>query len=178
MFRSKSNSMKTINYLLILSIAIASASCAGKKFDYQSAYKFKSPKSQHFDYQLNDLSAANSTDIISKGLILNDTEIDSNNEIKKATVESSPKVNSKREEILSQLSKKERKIFSRVEKKIERKLEAKPAASKSVNAKVYTGVIVGAAGLVLMILTSGTLGAIGGIALLVGLIFIVWGLLE
>lgn len=170
--------MKTINYLLIICIAIASISCAGNKFDYQSAYKFKSPNTKHIGIYPNEPDGDFSADIMTTAPSQKNIELNKNIEFPAAKVNSNLTENTTDEQILTSLSKKERKIFNRIEKKIERKLEAKPAASKSVNSKIYTGVVIGGAGLILMILAGGTLGAIGGLALLVGLGFIVWGLLE
>jgi len=44
-----------------------------------------------------------------------------------------------------------------------------------MNRKIFLGILIGAAGLVLLIIGGSTLGAIGGIGLVVGLVLIVWG---
>ena len=49
-------------------------------------------------------------------------------------------------------------------------------ATQGIDGKVYIGAVIGAAGLVLLIL--GVASAVGGLAVVVGLVFIVWGLIE
>ena len=51
-------------------------------------------------------------------------------------------------------------------------------AAKSLSGKIFLGILIGAAGLVLLIIGGSTLGAIGGIALVVGLVLVVWGFIE
>ena len=49
-------------------------------------------------------------------------------------------------------------------------------ATQEITGKVYIGAVIGAAGLVLLILNVAS--GIGGLAVVIGLVFIVWGLIE
>lgn len=149
-------------------------SCAGKKFDYATAYKFKPQKTNHLSHTLTStpeiLSASAETEI--------PVSLNEKNEIfrtERVAENVAPLVESKKE---IKASHKLQKLTKKIERKVERKLEKKAASGVSITGKVYAGLVIGAAGLVLMILGGSTLSAIGSIGLLAGVILIVWGLLE
>lgn len=76
---------------------------------------------------------------------------------------------------MARLSPKEKKeVIREVERDIKELKKAKKKASIE-NRKVYSGIIIAAAGLLVAILVSGTLGGLG---ILVGIVLIAWGLIE
>ncbi len=71
----------------------------------------------------------------------------------------------------------ERMVLKKMDKKIKYKI-APDKTDALLDNKIRTGVIVGVIGLVLAILTTGILGVIGSLLLALGIILIVWGVLE
>ncbi len=170
--------MRNVRILLSLIIsALLLNGCAKQSFDYASAYKFKVNQMHKKDAKTAEAIPVNhetslNAEINNVNPVLEFSETESSEII--AGIQASA-TNSKEE---SRMVAKAKKLEQRIAKKI-KKMESKTVASrKSVNAKVYTGVVIGAAGLILFILFGGTLGTIGALGVLVGLIFIVWGLLE
>lgn len=73
---------------------------------------------------------------------------------------------------IEKLSTKDKKT---VLKEAKKDIKALKKQSKITNQKIYVGLIVALAGLVVAILAS---GALGGLAIIVGVVLIVWGLIE
>jgi hypothetical protein len=175
MFKQKTKTMFRISTICILSVfAGVLFSCSGKKFDYASAYKFNPKITSHLRAELNDkpsnlsVSSAPEVSIVSEELKFNETE--------RSTPEVVPVAKTKKE---VKTERRLQKLTQKIQRKVERKTVKKTAAAgMSITGKVYAGLVIGAAGLVLMILGGSTLSTIGSIGLLVGVVLIVWGLLE
>jgi hypothetical protein len=169
---------KNISPVIVIMILALMTSCASKKLDYATAYKFKVQKMYTAEEVIKlDYLTSNDDDIQS-------LSSEATMPLSFKSQEDNKAFSQKENIVENSKSTKMQKRFSRREKKIEKRMEKASnekftsSKSKSVNSKVYTGIVVGGAGLILAILFGGTLGLIGGVAVLVGLIFIVWGLLE
>ncbi len=173
-----------MRYFLFL-LAIVSLSCSSSKFNFDSAYKFS-----QYDYSsrnsAQDLKIAEPpTDYLASirpsGYGLNDIpklgqleRIQHLKQLFSTDVSTLTKERRRefRKEVKSEL--KNLRKLKKENKTLVKELK-KDDATKRVNSWVYTGLVVGGAGLVLLILDVATI--VGVIALLVGLGFIVYGLL-
>ncbi len=178
--------MKTIifrSFLTILGFGLFA--CSSSKFDYQSAYKFS-----HHNYQKSTPGDINhSEDAPVQALASADPDFGpvpvSRPQIAFVKTENdaatSVDVSNKRN--ITKLTREEKKAFKqdikRQLRKIsqERKLAKKESGKKAaqMNRKIYTGLIIAGAGIVVAILASGT---VGGLAIIVGVALIAWGLIE
>ena len=184
-------------HLVLCSILLVGGCSTSKKFNFNAAYKFS-----YYDYSKQSVSpsppadnlvASTDSEIlvippkISDGSLRTaqpqfkpDLKDLSQTELKQIRKELKQEIRSLDSEIESlEKSKKlvpeqDRSTFesSITEKKVQRD------AVKAMNHKIFLGILIGAAGLVLIIIGGSTLGAVGGIALVVGLVLIVWGLIE
>ena len=73
------------------------------------------------------------------------------------------------------LSSKEKKVLIKEVRKDIKELKKAQKKSSIENRKIYAGIIIALAGIVVAILVSGT---IGGLGILVGVVLIAWGLIE
>ncbi|MDN5213934.1 hypothetical protein QQ020_17800 [Fulvivirgaceae bacterium BMA12] len=178
--------MKKIIFRSFLTIfGIGLFACSSSKFDYQSAYKFS-----HYNYQKPtpiDLNQSENAPV--QALASADPDFGpvpvSRPRIDFVKAENEPvnNVDVSNKSSFSELTREEKKAFKqdikRQLKKIsqERKLAKKEAGKKAaqMNRKIYTGLIIAGAGIVVAILASGT---VGGLAIIVGVALIAWGLIE
>ncbi len=185
--------MKT-HYLIarIIVLIIISGCSSSKRFDFKTAYKFG-----HFKYSKHIPSSNGSKDELmaslnSEHLVIPPKEPSelssapqswlkqdlSRAELKEIRKELKQEIKSISSEIRTMRKAKklapeeeQAKFESGItEKKVERD------AAKGLNQKIFLGILIGAAGLVLIIVD--VLPPVGGIALVVGLVLIVWGFIE
>ena len=171
---------------LIVLVGLVSFACSPSRFSYYDAYKFG-----NYNYQKDKTLATNheqehflepiaSTNPDLDPVILERPSIIPI-KIPSTVTEQPQKENFKQS--FSNLNKKEKKRFKknlRLELKNtlkEHKALKKQAKNKktAMNRKVYSGLIVAGAGLIVAILVSGT---IGGLAIIIGVALIAWGLIE
>ena len=184
-------------HLVLCSILLMGGCSTSKKFNFNAAYKFS-----YYDYSKQSVSPSPPADNLvastdSEILVIpskkpevvlhtgrskfqSDTKDVSRAELKQIRKELKREIKSINSEI-KVLEKSKRiapeKERSKFESSITEKKVQKEAA-KAMNRKIFLGILIGAAGLVLIIIGGSTLGPIGGIALVVGLVLIVWGFIE
>lgn len=178
--------MKTLIHRILMTIVgIGLLSCSSSKIHYQSAYKFS-----HYNYQkpvVNPLPLSENQPI--ELLASNSPNIDpvalSLPKITFQKVENaegaSDRIHAK--SVKGKLTKEEKRAFKKdIRQKVKKVLKERKVLKKeaknnksAMNRKVYTGLIIAAGGLVVAILASGT---IGGLAIIVGVVLIAWGLIE
>jgi Flp pilus assembly protein TadB len=195
---------RTLGRLLAISIIIAMASCAGsKKFNYQEAYKFKTIKyskekapEQVIQEQVStpEIMEASTEPVKSReevGKKIEQAELHLLEKIDVSKAEASEMSQEDLSAKINQLSSKEKKALRKdlkkdlkEIKKIEAEINDISAtsdiqATDEVSGGMRLGIIIGAGGIIGMILAAligGTVGSIfwvlGGIALIVGLILI------
>ena len=169
------------SFLTILGVGLFA--CSSQRLDYQSAYKFS-----HYNYQKPTpgnqsenapVHALASTNPDFAPVPVSHPQIT----FTKAENDAIDRVDVAEKSSFTKLTREEKKAFKRDIKqqlrKIsrEQKLEKKEAKKKGaqMNRKIYTGLIIAGAGIVVAILAS---GAIGGLAIIVGVALIAWGLIE
>lgn len=166
----------------LLVILIVASSCSTSKFDYQTAYKFS-----HYDYSKADKPETTPEPLASlKPVTIPQQHLPSDQSLKP---KSSSEVSSNAESIAAfkesyeQATRTERKAMRKDIKQELKQVrqnmkEAKTdAAQKDVyfNQKMYIGLVVLLAGIVVAILAS---GAVGALAIIVGVALIAWGFIE
>lgn len=154
--------------------------CTGNKFDYSNAYKFKVK-----NHSYTKAEVKNSPDAV---LVQDNTQtiqLDSDSKLiasNDMSIQLNASENVNVEQVLpAEKSKKQEKLerrFEKIKKRIDKRIEKKSAKKTiAINSKIYIGGVIFLGGLVLIIL-GGVLGTIGSLAALVGVILVVWGLLE
>jgi len=130
--------------------------------------------------KVEDETMVASTD---KGMIRKLAEIPSIKAIvqeHKANVEEIKKTDADQKEIAKEIRKEEKRAHKAVKKQLVRELKDikkvdGQEATKAMNQKIFIGIVVAAAGIIVAILASGTLGAV---AIIVGVGLIAWGIIE
>lgn len=177
--------MNTLVFRLpVIVFALGLFACSSSKFKYREAYKFS-----NYNYQTAQEPAEENTDPNFEPLasaspdlgpaITTRTQIT----FPKATQATSPSKPVPSKQVSAKLTRKDKKAVKQnirhqlKEVLKERKVLRKEAKNKktAMNRKVYSGLIIAGAGIVVAILVS---GAIGGLAIIVGVALIAWGLIE
>ena len=183
--------------LLLCSVLLLAGCSTSKKFDFKTAYKFSqydySKQASSTNPKQEDLVASTNSQVLTIPSKLPGSSLQpdqaqirphlkdlSRSDLRQIRRELKQEIKSLDSEIKSlEASKRiapeeERGKFesSITEKKVQRDV------AKAMNHKIFLGILIGAAGLVLLIIGGSTLGAIGGIALVVGLVLVVWGFIE
>ena len=168
---------------LMIILGLGLFACSSSKFRYQDAYQFsnynyqKSPPVTGQDQYFEPLASTNPD--------FNPvTPPHPKLAIPKMDVrEAYPAEKLPLKQTKSKLTRKEKKAFKQnIRHQLKEVLKEKKALKKeaknkkaAMNRKVYSGLIVAGAGLIVAILVSGT---IGGLAIIIGVALIAWGLIE
>ncbi|MCG8322615.1 MAG: hypothetical protein MI921_24155 [Cytophagales bacterium] len=160
--------------VLTLILGLGLFACSSSRFSYQDAYKFS-----NYSYQKNQPADINQEEeLYFEPLASTNPNLDP--VITSRPVITLPKMGDKK---VTKLNKQEKKALKRnIRQEFKETLKAhktlkKEAKNKkaAMNRKVYSGLIVAGAGLIVAILVSGTLG---GLAIIIGVALIAWGLIE
>jgi F0F1-type ATP synthase assembly protein I len=171
--------------IVLLGFIFIFSSCRQDQMAYRNTYKF----------QVKDYHQAEVGEAIQKPQVVSVEALSASNEIKAPVVKplglakvekSHVSVTKEKEVDRKELRQKIRNLKSEMKqnpemaKTLKAEFQKAQSAKKSVsvNSKIYVGAIIGIGGLVLMILAGGAVYTIGSLALLVGVILVVWGLLE
>ena len=163
------------NVLLIVGGIFIVAACSTSKFDYNTAYKFS-----HYKYQKSELAPVEPLASIGPVHSIG-SHMPSDKAIK--ALASSSGATTAFMEHYKNASKQEKKAIRQQVKEQYKSLRKevkeakKEAATKDVhfNKKMYIGLVVFGAGIIIAILAS---GAFGAVAIIVGIGLIAWGFIE
>ena len=165
--------------LLIIIFALGLFACSSSKFKYREAYKFS-----NYNYQKVQEPAEENADLNFEPLASASPDLGPAITTRsRITFPKATQPNSLSKPAPSKLTRKEKKAVKQnirhqlKEVLKEQKVLRKEAKNKktAMNRKVYSGLIIAGAGIVVAILVSGT---IGGLAIIVGVALIAWGLIE
>lgn len=172
--------MKKLCYLFTL--LVVAASCSTSKFDYHTAYKFShqtyhktTPKLEVKPVaSLKPVSETFSTLPSDKAL----KEIGKSNAASNTVTLESYENASKAER--KAIRKQVKQEYKELRKQVKQAKKAKEDATQDMvfNRKMMIGAIVLGAGILIAILVSGSGGAIGAVAIIVGIGLIAWGMIE
>lgn len=181
--------MKSIVRILSIVFSCTLIISCGPKYtaSFGPSQKFYTPEKPQLDENQNIAKQETATEIETEIDMQDpDTEISDEELLASTSVKTSTSSDRKVKEIASKfkeggkfdkanISKMTKSEKRAVLKEAKKDIKALKKQSKITNEKIYWGVIIGLAGLVIAILASGSLG---GLAILVGLILIIWGLVE
>ena len=170
--------MRKISSFLITALVLTS--CSSSKFDYQTAYKFshisneKQIQGEVQNRQSIDPLASIGPKILSPTALPSDIALNETN-----SVETADKFLQQYQNASKQEKKKLRKQVKQEYKLLRKEVkEAKQEAQTQdivFNKKMYIGAVILAAGILVAILASGGVGAVG---IIVGIALIAWGFIE
>ncbi len=161
--------------------------CAPSKFNYHQAYKFSQYKYQNDPHTTDKHTIASDGSVNLLASTTPDLEptmyADNRLSLTKVSEALENESNFSNAVVTRKIKREKRKAFRKEvktkvkdfikERKEWRKQNKKKG--KAMNRKVYTGLIIAGAGLIVAILASGTIGAL---AIIVGIALIAWGLIE
>lgn len=167
---------RSLTIRLLTCIVLFSSACSSSKFDYNTAYKFstyKYQKSSSLETPLEPIASL-------EPMTTPRSHIPSDRAIRQQTAE---RVISDFQENYAKASKQEKKAMRKdIKAQLKQVRQDMKAAKKDsqqqdvhFNKKMYVGVVVLLAGIVVAILASGTVGAL---AIIVGVALIAWGFIE
>ena len=175
----------TIFRILVIVLGLGLFSCSSSKFKYQEAYKFSTynykktppqPAGQAIDGDFEPIASTNpnlAPVLATRPLVT----------IPKVVPMTTTSEKAPSKQAATTLTKKEKKALRKdFRQQLKQALKDRKALKKeaknkktAMNRKVYSGLIIAGAGIIVAILVSGTLG---GLAIIVGVALIAWGLIE
>ncbi|MDA0194527.1 MAG: hypothetical protein O2887_13605 [Bacteroidetes bacterium] len=172
---------QTFTSLLLIVLVIMSACSASKKFDFADAYKFS-----HHRYQKTEQEKPEPVEEqILSASVSEESPIVKNTVSSVATSANVTPVKTwtkaEKKEIRKEIKEEIKKVRSEIKEIKKENISNSPdmqskKATQGLDGKVYIGTVIALAGLVLLIL--GVASPVGSLAVVVGLVFIVWGLIQ
>ena len=174
----------TVFRLLVIVFAMGLFACSSSKFKYREAYKFSNynyqkaqePAEDNADLNFEPLASASpdlGPAITTRSQITFPKTAQATSLSKPAPPKQAPaKLTRKEKKVVKQNIRHQLKEVLKEQKILRKEAKNKKTA---MNRKVYSGLIIAGAGIVVAILVSGT---IGGLAIIVGVALIAWGLIE
>lgn len=172
--------------ILMIVLGFGLFACSSSKFNYQDAYKFSHPNYQSDQSTVASVEEAPFFEPLASTNPDLDPVITTRPVIvlhKTQATNAAVPAKALTPEAMSTLSSKERKAFKQnIRHELKQAIKAQKTLRKeaknkksAMNRKVYAGLIIAGAGLIIAILASGSLGAL---AIIVGVGLIAWGLIE